>query len=36
MLERSGVATTIGRERLFPSIKAAINFSTQEEPTWQQ
>lgn len=34
MLERSGVAATIGRERLFPSIKAAIDSSTQKDSTW--
>ncbi|HKS09869.1 MAG TPA: SulP family inorganic anion transporter [Pyrinomonadaceae bacterium] len=34
MLERSGVAATIGRERLFPSIRAAINLSRQEDTTW--
>ena len=36
MLERSGVAGTIGRECLFPSIKAATDFSTQEGPTCNQ
>ena len=34
MLERSGVAATIGREHLFRSIKAAINFSPQGDATW--
>ena len=38
MLERSGVADTIGRNRLFPSIKAAIDShsSTKGGPTWDQ
>ena len=35
MLEGSGVADTIGRNRLFPSIKAAIDIQT-GGATWQQ
>ena len=34
MLERSGVAATIGREHLFRSIKAAIDSSKQRDTTW--